>query len=99
VSGAPIDLAYELVRLSLAAWHVTGNVEHASDGAIVIAGKKAIRIEPGPRNTMFRWLVTIDGRKRGAISLLAVLRQVRQALEPGYAACGVRVAVAPLVPS
>jgi hypothetical protein len=48
---------------------------------------------------MFRWLVTIDGRKRGAISLLAVLRQVRQALDPGYAACGVRVAVAPLVPS
>ena len=99
MSDAPIDLAYALVRLSLAAWRVTGNVERASDGAIVVAGKKAIRIEPGPRDSMFRWLVTINGRKRGAISLLAVLRQIREALDPGYVACGVRIAVAPLVPS
>ena len=99
MSDAPIDLAYELVRLSLAAWRVTGHVERASDGTIVVAGKKAIRIEPGPPDLMFRWLVTVDGRKRGAISLLAVLRQIREALDPGYAACGVRIAVAPLVPS
>jgi hypothetical protein len=46
---------------------------------------------------MFRWLVTIDGRTRPAISLLAVLRQVREALDSGYAANRVRVAVAPLV--
>ena len=48
---------------------------------------------------MFRWMVMIDGRRRGAISMLAVLRQVREALDPGYAASRVRVAVAPLVPS
>ena len=48
---------------------------------------------------MFRWMVTVDGRKRGAISLVAVLRQVREALDPGYAANRVRIAVAPLVPS
>ena len=47
---------------------------------------------------MFRWLVTIDGRERPAVSLIAVLRQVRQALDPGYAASRVRVTVAPLVP-
>jgi hypothetical protein len=47
---------------------------------------------------MFRWMVTVDGRKRGAISLVAVLRQVREALDPGYAASRVRIAVAPLVP-
>jgi hypothetical protein len=99
VSGAPIDLVTELVSLSLAAWRVTGDVERTSDGAIEVAGKKAVRIEPGPQHSMFRWLVTIDGRQRGAISLLAVLRQVRQALDPGYAACGVSMAVAPLVPS
>jgi len=99
VSGAPIDLVSELVSLSLAAWRVTGNVERTSDGAIAVVGKKAIRIEPGARDSMFRWLVTIDGRQRGAISLLAVLRQVRQALDPGYVACGLRMAVAPLVPS
>jgi hypothetical protein len=48
---------------------------------------------------MFRWMVIIDGRRRGAISILAVLRQVREALDPGYAASRVHVAVAPLVPS
>ena len=48
---------------------------------------------------MFRWTVTIDGRKRGAISLIGVLRQVREAIDPGYAASRVRVTVAPLVPS
>jgi hypothetical protein len=48
---------------------------------------------------MFRWTVTIDGRTRPAISLLAVLRQVRGALDPGYAVSRVRVAVSPVVPS
>jgi hypothetical protein len=44
-------------------------------------------------------MVTVDGRKRGAISLVAVLRQIRAALDPGYAKNKVRVAVTPLVPS
>jgi hypothetical protein len=48
---------------------------------------------------VFRWTVTVDGRKRVAISLVAVLRQVREAVDPGYAAIRVRIAVAPLVPS
>ena len=47
---------------------------------------------------MFRWMVAIGGRKRPALSLLAVLRQVREALDPDYAANKVRVAIAPLVP-
>jgi hypothetical protein len=44
-------------------------------------------------------MVMVDGRKRGAISLVAVLRQLREALDPGYAANRLRVAVAALVPS
>jgi hypothetical protein len=48
---------------------------------------------------MFRWLVTIDGRTRPALSLLAVLRQVREALDPDYSGSRLRVAIAPLVPS
>jgi hypothetical protein len=43
-------------------------------------------------------MVTIDGRKRWAISLVGVLRQVREALDPTYAANRVRVALTPLVP-
>ena len=63
------------------------SVARAGDGALVICeGRKDIRIEPAPPDLLFRWMVTVDGRKRGAISLVAVLRQVREALDPGYAA-------------
>jgi hypothetical protein len=93
------DTVRELLTHSLVAWRVVGSVERASDGALVIGGNcKDIRIDRAPPHFMFRWMVTVDGRKRGAISLLAVLRQVREALDSGYAANRVRIAVAPLVP-
>ena len=94
------ELVRELLVQSLAAWRVVGSVERASDGALVIAGaREDIRIDRAPPHLPFRWMVTVDGRKRGAISLVAVLRQVREALDPGYAANRLRIAVAPLVPS
>ena len=99
MKGALPDLARELLAQSLVAWRVTGSVERTSDGALVIVASKSIRIDPAPPDAMFRWMVTTDGRRRGAISLVAVLRQVREALDPGYAANRVRVTVAPLVPS
>ena len=96
----PSDLACELLAQSLAAWRVAGSVARAGDGAFVIDGNgKDIRIERAPPHSMFRWTVTVDGRKRAAISLVAVLRQVREALDPGYTANRVRIAAAPLVPS
>jgi hypothetical protein len=91
------DLICELLKQSLAAWSVAGRVERASDSALLINASKSIRIERSP-HAVFRWTITIDGRVRGALSLVAVLRQVREALDPGYAASRVRIAVAPLVP-
>ena len=99
MTDANPDLARELLAESLAAWRVSGSAERTSDGALVIVASKSIRIDPAPPDAMFRWMVTTDGRRRGAISLVAVLRQVREALDPGYGANRVRVAVAPLVPS
>ncbi len=90
----------ELLAQSLVAWRVAGCVRRSSDGAIVICGNvNDIRIDPSPSDLPFRWMVTVAGRKRGAISLVAVLRQVRDALDPGFATSRVRVAVSPLVPS
>jgi hypothetical protein len=98
LSGIPIDLACELLTQSLAAWRLVGVVQRSTDGAIVILGTpKDIRIDPAPLELMFRWMITIDNRKRGAISFVGVLRQVREALDPGYAQTRVRVVVAPLV--
>jgi hypothetical protein len=100
LSAVKRELACELLAQSLVAWRVAGNVEHARDGGLVISGNgRTIRIDPAPKHSMFRWMVTADGRRRGAISLVAVLRQVREALDPGYAVNRARVAVASLVPS
>ena len=97
MSEPPGDLAYELLAQSLLAWRVAGSVARAGDGALVIGGnRKDIRIDRAPPHLMFRWIVTVDGRKRRAISLVAVLRQVREALDPSYAANRLRIAVAPL---
>ena len=98
MNGVPDELACELLTQSLAAWRVTGQVRKDLDGAIVIRdGRKEIRIERAPPGTMFRWMVMVGERKRAAISLVAVLRQVREALDPGYASNRVRIAVAPLL--
>jgi len=100
VSGVPSELARELLAESLAAWRLPGAVREEEGGAIAIRGNlRDIRVEPAPPDLMFRWIVTIDGRRRGAISLAGVLRQVREALDPGYAANRVRVAIGPMVPS
>ena len=99
MSAVAADLACELLTQSLAAWCVAGAVGRSRDGAIVICGAgKEIRIDAAPSDPTFRWMVTIDGRKRRAISVVAVLRQVREALDPGYAAKRVRVALTALVP-
>jgi len=99
LSGARGDLVLDLLTESLAAWRVGGSGASIGDGGLVLSSNnRTIRIDPAPQPAMFRWLVTIDGRQRPAISIVAVLRQVRQAVDPGYAASRVRITVAPLVP-
>ena len=96
----PKDHAVELLRQSLITWRIAGSVQRTVGGTILLrAGEKEIFIEPTAKTLPFRWMVSVHGRKRGAVSLVSVLRQVRAALDPGYAANRVRVAVSPLVPS
>jgi hypothetical protein len=98
--SVPVDLVAELVRQSLAAWRLAGEATCTRDGAVVIdrtGNGKRLTIEPNAPDSMFRWAVTVDGRKRPAMSLPAVLRHVRAALDPDYAATRVRVSVASLL--
>jgi hypothetical protein len=100
VSGVPIELVGELVAASLAAWRLAGEATRTHDGAVVIertGNGKRLTIEPQPHDPMFRWVVTVDGRKRPANSLPGVLRHVRAALDPDYAATRVRVTLASLL--
>jgi hypothetical protein len=97
--SVPIALVAELVRASLAAWRVAGETTCTHDGAVVIdrtANGKRLTIEPKPHDPMFRWAVTVDGRRRPANSLPGVLRHVRAALDPDYAPTRVRVTLASL---
>lgn len=87
------DLVRTLLAQSLTAWRIDGHVAPDGDGAVSISrGDTRIRVETSPPDVPFRWLVTVDGRRRGAVSLVAVLRQVRGALDPGYAKARVRIA-------
>lgn len=98
MSEAAVDLVCELLVQSLVAWRLVGDVRRSRDGAIVICGAlEDIRIDFAPSDPTFRWVVTTGRRKRQAISLVGVLRQVREALDPGYAANRVRVVLTPLV--
>jgi hypothetical protein len=90
---------HALMTQSLVAWRLIGTVHGTSDGAILVSCQNHnIRIEPAPPDLPFRWIVIVDNRRRAAISLVAVLRQVRAALDPGYATKRVRIAPFPLVP-
>jgi hypothetical protein len=99
VTSVSADHLHELMTQSLLAWRLTGNVNRTSDGAILVScNTHQIRIQPAPPGSPFRWMVIAGDRRRGAISLVAVLRQVRAMLDPGYATSRVRVAAFPLVP-
>jgi hypothetical protein len=93
------DLLCELLTQSLLAWRIAGEARRAGATVLVSGEAREICIKPAPPGLPFRWLVTIDDRERPAISIVAVLRQVREALEPGYAARRVRIAASPLVPT
>ena len=90
---------HALMTQSLVAWRLTGTVHGTNDGAILVSCQgRTIRIEQAPPDLPFRWIVIVDDRRRAAISLVAVLRQVRAALDPGYATMRARIASFPLVP-
>lgn len=99
MNSAPVGNLQALMEQCLLAWRLTGSVRGRADGATLIAcGTHEILIEPAPPDLPFRWAVTVDNRRRGAISIVALLRRVRAALDPGYAPMRTRVAALPLVP-
>ena len=93
-----VEHLHELMTQSLVAWRLTGSVHNLTDrGVLIVCREHSIRIEPAPPDLPFRWIVIVDNRRRAAISLVAVLRQVRAVLDPGYPTMRVRIAPFPLV--
>ncbi len=97
--SAASEHLHELITQSLVAWRLIGSVHSTNDGAILVSCQShTIRIEQAPSDRPFRWIVIIDDRRRVAISLVTILRQVRAVLDPGYATTRARIAPFPLVP-
>lgn len=90
----------ELLAQSLTAWHLRGEVRSTGSGAVLLSSNATgIRVEPAPPGSPFRWQVTVNGHRRAALSLPAVLRRVRAALDPDYERHQVRIAPAPVMPA
>ena len=92
------DTLRELLAESLAAWHLAGEVRSVGGVVLLSCNATEIRVEPVPPGSPFRWMVTVNGRRRGALSLLAVLRRVRAALDCQYERHQVRITPAPVIP-
>lgn len=87
-----------LLRASLSEWQLTGTV-HAEDAQLsLVSGEMELGIARADAAMPFRWVVTVDGRRRTAASVNGVLRIVRQALAPGYQPMNLRIAPLPAVP-
>jgi hypothetical protein len=86
----------DLLRLSLAAWRVTGRVRRESDGALIItAGGQELSVRRAQEPLPFRWMVSGE-RSRGAMSVAGVLSAVRAALDHDYRPLRLRIGFLPL---
>jgi hypothetical protein len=89
----------QLLRQSLAAWGVGGQVRRDADGAVllVVAGRE-LRVTRAGAGVPFRWMVADGGRMRGVTSIVGLLRSVRATVDPDYRPARVRFAPTPLAP-
>jgi len=94
-----LPAVHELLRQSLSAWRIAGEVRHEAEATLlIIAGGKELRVRVA-RERPFRWMVDAGGRSRGALSIAGLLRAVRSAVDPNYRPVRLRIAPLPLVPS
>ena len=96
---------HALLAESVRLWRVPARVGRADDGRIEITGLGlSVTVTRAEPELPFRWLVTVvtpeasQPRTRPALSVVSVLRQMRIALDPGFALQRLRVA-APSVQS
>ena len=86
----------ELLRQSLAAWGVGGEVRRVADGAVALtAAGRELRVTRAAPGLPFRWMLAEGGRTRGVTSIVGLLRSVRAAIDPGYRPARVRFAPTP----
>ena len=84
----------KLLEASIAAWHLDAAMSVIEETEIIElrSGQTVLRVSPASAGMPFRWIVTVDGRRRTAASVNGVLRIVRQTFSPGYEPHSMRIA-------
>jgi hypothetical protein len=88
----------DLLRLSLVAWRIGGEVRRDSDGALVVtAAGREISVRRAQQALPFRWTVSGE-RVRVAMSVAGVLGALRAVLDPDYRPARLRIGALALLP-
>lgn len=82
-----------LLRDTLAVWHLEGEVRLETQELVVAAAGRRLCILAAPGDAPFPWLVKTAEKSRGVASVSALLRTVRNVLDPEHG--GVRLKLAP----
>lgn len=82
-----------LLRETLTVWRLAGDVRLGAGEIEVTAAGGRLRIAPAPADAPFAWMVQTAEKSRGAASVPALLRTMRNILDPEHG--GVRLKLAP----
>ena len=88
--SAPIEDIAALLEESLTVWHLEGRLVRDGDGLTISVGERRVRIGLAAEDVPFPWMVVTGGKARGVVSLSALLRTVRNALDPEHAGSRLR---------
>ena len=87
-----------LLEESLAVWHLDGGVLREGEVLTVSAHGRSVRVSPPPDGAPFALMVTTSEKTRGVASLSALLRTVRNALDPEHSGSRLRLAAQGVLP-
>ena len=88
-----------LLEESLAVWHLDGRVVREGDVLTLSARGQNLRISAAVEGGPFPWMVATAEKTRGVGSISALLRTVRNALDPEHAGSRLRLAPQGMLPS
>lgn len=88
-----------LLRDTLVVWRLSGDVVAEGDRLVVSAAGRTVRVLAAPDDALFAWFVETAEKTRGAVSIAALLRTLRNTLDPEHAGSRLRLAPGPVLPS
>ena len=88
-----------LLEESLAVWHLDGSVVREGEMLLLSAQGQSLRIGAAAEGAPFPWMVATVEKTRGVGSISALLRTVRNVLDPEHAGSRLRLAPQGVLPS